>query len=163
MFVDEVVFKVKSGDGGNGVVSFRREKFEAMGGPDGGDGGHGGDVILSVDEGLNTLSDYRYKNFYKAKNGTHGKGKNQRGKNGKDLYLKVPPGTIVYDDDTDELLCDLKKDGQEYIVAEGGKGGRGNAKFKKSTRKAPKFSEKGKKGEIKNIRLELKLLADVGL
>ena len=163
MFVDEVVFKVKSGDGGNGVVSFRREKFEAMGGPDGGDGGHGGDVILVVDEGLNTLADYQYKNFYKAEKGTHGKGKNQRGQDGKDLYLKVPPGTLVYNDDTDELLADMKDDGQEYILAQGGKGGRGNARFKKSTRKAPKFSENGEKGEEIKVRLELQLLADVGL
>ncbi|MCF8000239.1 MAG: GTPase ObgE [Halanaerobiales bacterium] len=163
MFVDEVVFKVKSGDGGNGVVSFRREKFEAMGGPDGGDGGHGGDVILRVDEGLNTLADFQYKNFYKAEKGSHGRGKNQRGKDGKDLYLKVPPGTLVYDDDTNEILADLKDDGEEYIVAKGGKGGRGNARFKKSTRKAPKFSEEGEKGETYKIRLELQLLADVGL
>ena len=163
MFVDEVVFKVKSGDGGNGVVSFRREKFEAMGGPDGGDGGHGGNVILKVDEGLNTLADFSYKNFYQAENGTHGKGKNQRGKDGKDLYLKVPPGTLVYNDDTNELLKDLKDEGQEYVLAEGGKGGRGNARFKKSTRKAPKFSENGEKGETLKVRLELQLLADVGL
>ncbi len=163
MFVDEVVFKVKSGDGGNGVVSFRREKYEAMGGPDGGDGGHGGDVILKVDEGLNTLADFQYKNFYKAEKGTHGRGKNQRGKDGKDLYLKVPPGTLIYNDDTDELLADLKEDGKEHIIAEGGEGGRGNAKFKKSTRKAPKFSEEGEKGKIYKIRLELQLLADVGL
>lgn len=163
MFVDEVVFKVKSGDGGNGVVSFRREKFEAMGGPDGGDGGHGGNVILKVDEGLNTLADFSYKNFYQAENGTHGKGKNQRGKDGKDLYLEVPPGTLVYNDDTNELLKDLKDEGQEYVLAEGGKGGRGNARFKKSTRKAPKFSENGEKGETLKVRLELQLLADVGL
>src|SRR6056297_1738188 len=163
MFVDEVTFKVKSGDGGNGVVSFRREKFEAMGGPNGGDGGHGGDVILKVDEGLNTLADFRYNNFYKAESGTHGRGKNQRGKDGKDLYLKVPPGTLVYNDDTNELLADLKDEGQEYVLAEGGKGGRGNARFKKSTRKAPKFSENGEKGKIIKVRLELQLLADVGL
>jgi len=163
MFVDEVVFKVKSGDGGNGVVSFRREKFEAMGGPDGGDGGHGGDVILKVDEGLNTLADFQYKNFYKAEKGSHGRGKNQRGKDGKDLYLKVPPGTLVYDDDTNKILADLKDEGEEYVVAEGGKGGRGNARFKKSTRKAPKFSEEGEKSETYKIRLELQLLADVGL
>ncbi len=163
MFVDEVVFKVKSGDGGNGVVSFRREKYEAMGGPDGGDGGHGGDIVLVVDEGLNTLSDFKYNNFYKAPSGTHGKGKNQRGKDGKDLYLKVPPGTLVYDDDTDQLLADLKEEAQEYILAKGGKGGRGNARFKKSTRKAPKFAENGEKGETIKVRLELQLLADVGL
>lgn len=163
MFVDEVIFKVKSGDGGNGVVSFRREKYEAMGGPDGGDGGHGGDVILKVDEGLNTLSDFRYNNFYKAQSGTHGKGKDQRGKDGKNLYLKVPPGTLVYNDDNNELLADLKEEGQEYILAKGGKGGRGNTRFKKSTRKAPKFAENGEKGEIIKVRLELQLLADVGL
>ncbi|MGM0445208.1 MAG: GTPase ObgE [Bacillota bacterium] len=163
MFVDEVIFKVKSGDGGNGVVSFRREKYEAMGGPDGGDGGHGGNIVLVVDEGLNTLSDFKYNNFYKAPSGTHGKGKNQRGKDGKDLYLKVPPGTLVYNDDTDELLADLKEDAQEYILAKGGKGGRGNARFKKSTRKAPKFAENGEKGETLKVRLELQLLADVGL
>ena len=163
MFVDEVKFKVKSGDGGNGVVSFRREKYEAMGGPDGGDGGHGGDVVLKVDEGLNTLSDFKYNNFYKAQSGTHGKGKDQRGKDGQNLYLKVPPGTLIYNDDTNELLADLKEDGQEYILAKGGKGGRGNARFKKSTRKAPKFAENGEKGEIIKVRLELQLLADVGL
>jgi GTP-binding protein len=163
MFVDEVKFKVKSGDGGNGVVSFRREKYEAMGGPDGGDGGHGGDVVLKVDEGLNTLSDFKYNNFYKAQSGTHGKGKDQRGKDGQNLYLKVPPGTLIYNDDNNELLADLKEDGQEYILAKGGKGGRGNARFKKSTRKAPKFAENGEKGETFKVRLELQLLADVGL
>ncbi|MBS3810549.1 MAG: GTPase ObgE [Halanaerobiales bacterium] len=163
MFVDEAVFKVKSGNGGNGVVSFRREKFEAMGGPDGGDGGNGGDIILEVDEGLNTLADFKYKNIYKAENGSHGRGKDQRGRDGKDLYLAVPPGTLVYNDDNNQLLADLKKDEQQYVVAKGGKGGRGNARFKKSTRKAPKFAENGEKGEELKIRLELQLLADVGL
>jgi len=163
IFVDEAVFKVKSGNGGNGVVSFRREKFEAMGGPDGGDGGNGGDIILEVDEGLNTLADFKYKNIYKAENGSHGRGKDQRGRDGKDLYLAVPPGTLVYNDDNNQLLADLKKDEQQYVVAKGGKGGRGNARFKKSTRKAPKFAENGEKGEELKIRLELQLLADVGL
>ncbi len=163
MFVDEAVFKVKSGNGGNGVVSFRREKFEAMGGPDGGDGGNGGDIILEVDEGLNTLADFKYKNIYKAENGSHGRGKDQRGRDGKDLHLAVPPGTLVYNDDNNQLLVDLKKNGQQFVVAKGGKGGRGNARFKKSTRKAPKFAENGEKGEQLKIRLELQLLADVGL
>lgn len=163
MFIDEVKFKVKSGNGGNGVVSFRREKFEAMGGPDGGDGGHGGDIILKVDEGLNTLADFRYNNFYKAENGTHGKGKNMRGRDGDDLTLFVPPGTLVYDDQDNKLLADLQNKTDQYILAKGGKGGRGNARFKKSTRKAPKFAEKGQKGDIINVRLELQLLADVGL
>jgi len=163
IFVDEAVFKVKSGNGGNGVVSFRREKFEAMGGPDGGDGGNGGDIILEVDEGLNTLTDFKYNNIYKAENGSHGRGKDQRGRDGKDLYLAVPPGTLVYNDDNNQLLADLKKDEQQYVVAKGGKGGRGNARFKKSTRKAPKFAENGEKGEELKIRLELQLLADVGL
>src|SRR6056297_3883065 len=163
MFVDEAVFKVKSGNGGNGVVSFRREKFEAMGGPDGGDGGNGGDIILEVDEGLNTLTDFKYNNIYKAENGSHGRGKDQRGRDGKDLHLAVPPGTLVYNDDNNQLLVDLKKDGQQFVVAKGGKGGRGNTRFKKSTRKAPKFAENGEKGEELKIRLELQLLADVGL
>ncbi|MCC3144236.1 GTPase ObgE [Halanaerobium sp. Z-7514] len=163
LFIDEVEFKVKAGDGGNGVVSFRREKFEDMGGPDGGDGGDGGDIILEVDEGMNTLADLRYNNIYKAKRGKNGKGKNQHGKNGEDLVLRVPPGTMVYDADTDKFLADLKEAGDKLIAAEGGKGGRGNARFKKSTRKAPRFSENGAKGEFRKLRLELKVLADVGL
>ncbi|ACL70159.1 GTPase ObgE [Halothermothrix orenii] len=163
MFVDEVEIKVKGGQGGNGVVSFRREKFEPMGGPDGGDGGDGGNVILRVDEGLNTLADFRYQRHYEAERGYHGSGKNKHGRSGEDLVLKVPPGTVVYDADTDELLADLTEDGEEYIVAHGGKGGRGNARFKKSTRKAPRFAEKGEPGEERSIRLELKLVADVGL
>ena len=163
MFVDEMEFKVKAGDGGNGVVSFRREKYEDMGGPDGGDGGDGGDVILKVDEGLNTLADFRYKNFYEAENGKHGKGKKQHGRDGQSRYLKVPPGTMIYDADKGRLLADLVEDGQECIVARGGEGGKGNARFTKATRQAPKFAEKGQKGENRTIRLELKLMADVGL
>ncbi|PUU94192.1 GTP-binding protein [Halanaerobium saccharolyticum] len=163
MFIDEVEFKVKAGDGGNGVVSFRREKYIDQGGPDGGDGGDGGSIILRVDEGMNTLADYRYNNIYKADRGQNGQGKKMHGKNGEDLYLEVPPGTMVYDADTDQFLADLKEAGDEYVIAEGGKGGRGNARFKKSTRKAPRFSENGAKGELRKIRLELKVLADVGL
>lgn len=163
MFIDEVEFKVKAGDGGNGVVSFRREKYIDQGGPDGGDGGDGGSIILQVNEGLNTLADLRYNNIYQADKGQNGSGKNQHGKNGNDFYLEVPPGTMVYDADKNDFLADLKESGAEYVVAKGGKGGRGNTRFKKSTRKAPRFSEKGGKGEFKKIRLELKVLADVGL
>lgn len=163
MFIDEVEFKVHGGDGGDGVVSFHREKFIDMGGPDGGDGGDGGNIILKVDEGLNTLSDFRYNRLYKAGRGTHGSGNNKHGKKGEDLILKVPPGTMVYDAKTDRLLADLTKEGEEFVVAKGGKGGKGNARFKKPTRKAPKFAEKGEPGEERLVRLELKLLADVGL
>ncbi len=163
MFVDEVEFKVKGGDGGNGAVSFHREKFIDMGGPDGGDGGDGGSVILKVDEGLNTLSDFRYQSNYEAGRGGNGSGKNMHGKNGEDLILMVPPGTVVFDADTDRLLKDLTGADEEFVAAGGGKGGKGNTRFKKSTRKAPKFAEQGEPGEEKLIRLELKLLADVGL
>lgn len=163
MFIDEVEFKVKGGDGGNGIVSFRREKYEDMGGPDGGDGGDGGSIILQVDEGMNTLADLRYNNIYKAERGKNGSSKNQHGKNGEDHILRVPPGTMVYDADTDQFLADLKEDGDQVTAAEGGKGGRGNARFKKSTRRAPRFAENGSEGEFRKIRLELKVLADVGL
>ncbi len=163
MFIDEVEFTVKAGNGGNGVVSFRREKYIDMGGPDGGDGGDGGSIILEVDEGMNTLADFRYNNIYQAEKGKNGSGKNQHGKNGEDLILKVPPGTAVYNADTDEFLADLKEGQERFTAAEGGRGGKGNAKFKKSTRKAPKFAEKGKKGKKHKLRLELKVLADVGL
>ncbi len=163
MFLDEVEFKVKGGDGGNGVVSFRREKYVDMGGPDGGDGGDGGSVILKVDEGLHTLTDFRYQKYHEAGRGTHGSGTNSHGRNGKDLRLMVPAGTMVYDADNDQVLADLTEEGQEFIVARGGKGGKGNARFKKPTRKAPRFAEQGEPGQIRNLRLELKLLADVGL
>ncbi|MFW6269887.1 MAG: GTPase ObgE [Bacillota bacterium] len=163
MFVDEVKIKVKGGDGGNGVVSFRREKYVEKGGPDGGDGGDGGNVILKVDEGLNTLSDFRYKNIFEAENGEHGAGQKQKGKDGENIELKVPPGTMVYNEKNGELLADLTDTGDKFVVAKGGEGGKGNARFKKSTRKAPKFAEKGTSGEVKKLRLELKLLADVGL
>jgi GTP-binding protein len=163
VFLDEVEFKVKGGDGGNGVVSFHREKYIDMGGPDGGDGGDGGNVILKVDEGLNTLSDFRYQKYREAERGTHGSGNNKHGRNGEDLILSVPPGTMVFDADTGEFLADMTEVDQEYIIARGGKGGKGNARFKKPTRKAPRFAEQGEPGEVRNIRLELKLLADVGL
>src|SRR5690554_5181935 len=137
VFLDEVEFTVKGGDGGDGVVSLRREKYIDKGGPDGGDGGDGGSVILRVDEGLSTLSDYRYQKFREAEKGSNGGGSNMRGRNGNDLVLRVPPGTIVYDADTGELLADLVEKDQEFVVAQGGKGGRGNARFKKSTRQVP--------------------------
>src|SRR6056297_1917198 len=160
MFIDEVEFKVKGGDGGDGVVSVRREKFIDKGGPDGGDGGDGGSVILKVDEGLHTLADFRYKNLYSADDGENGSGKNQKGSKGEDLILKVPPGTVVYNSNKETVMADLTDPEQEFIVAKGGQGGKGNAKFKKATRKVPKFAEQGKKY---SIRLELKIMADVGL
>ncbi|MFW5786851.1 MAG: GTPase ObgE [Halanaerobiales bacterium] len=163
MFVDELEFKVKAGDGGNGAVSFRREKYEDMGGPDGGDGGDGGDVVLKVDEGLNTLADFRYKNYYQAEDGENGEGQNKHGRDGENLVLKVPPGTMVYDCDSDKLLADLTDDGQKFVVARGGEGGKGNARFANPSRQAPGFAEKGEKGEERCVRLELKLMADVGL
>ncbi|SHE34978.1 GTP-binding protein [Caldanaerobius fijiensis DSM 17918] len=163
MFVDVAEIFVKGGNGGNGVISFRREKYVPMGGPDGGDGGKGGDVILEVDPGLRTLMDFRYKRKYVAQNGEHGKGKNMTGKNGEDLIVKVPPGTIIKDAETGEVLADLVAEGQRAIVAKGGRGGRGNARFASATMKAPRFAESGQPGEEHRLILELKLLADVGL
>lgn len=162
MFIDKIEIKVKAGRGGNGAVSFRREKYEPQGGPNGGDGGDGGDVILKVDKGLNTLSHLRYNNIYKAKDGKRGQEKGKTGKEGKDLILNVPPGTIIYDS-TGKELVDLTEPESEFVVARGGQGGRGNARFKSSTRQAPKFAEEGQLGEEKELTLELKILADVGL
>ena len=163
MFIDEIELRVKGGDGGNGIVSFRREKYIDKGGPDGGDGGDGGDVILKVDKGLNTLADLQYESIYKAENGKNGGSQNKHGKNGENLILEVPPGTTVYDKKTEKVITDLIEEDDQFIVAEGGEGGRGNARFKTSTRRAPKFSEEGESGEERIIRLEMKLLADVGL
>jgi len=163
MFVDEALIWVKAGDGGRGCVSFRREKYVPRGGPDGGDGGKGGDVILEADPNLKTLLDYRYKREYKAQNGEPGKGKNQHGKDGKPLILKVPVGTIVKDAQTDEVIADLSKPFERLVVARGGKGGRGNARFATPIRQAPHFAEPGEPGEERWLKLELKLLADVGL
>ena len=146
---------------GINVVKF--EVYGAGGGASGGDGGDGGNVILEADEGLNTLADFRYKNFYKADNGEHGSGKKQHGSDGESLILKVPTGTMVYDADKERLIADLIEDGESFVVAKGGEGGKGNARFTKSTRQAPTFAEQGERGEEKNIKLELKLLADVGL
>ncbi|WP_029915491.1 GTPase ObgE [Pelobacter seleniigenes] len=162
-FVDQVRIEVKAGDGGRGCVSFRREKFVPKGGPDGGDGGKGGSVYFVVDEALSTLLDYRYMHHYKAQNGAPGLGKNMHGKNGESLELKVPPGTLVYDDESGELLADLTEAGTSLLFLEGGQGGRGNARFATSTNRAPRHAQPGIAGETKSLRLELKLLADVGL
>lgn len=163
MFIDYAKINVKAGDGGNGIVAFRREKYVPMGGPAGGDGGKGGDIIFEADEGLRTLMDFRYQKHFKAKRGAHGLGKNMHGASGEDLVVKVPVGTVIKDDDNDQVIADLVTAGQRVIVAKGGRGGRGNARFASSRNKAPSISENGEPGEEKWIRLELKLLADVGL
>ncbi|QSX06356.1 GTPase ObgE [Sedimentibacter sp. zth1] len=163
MFIDIAKIYVKAGNGGNGSMAFRREKYEPMGGPAGGDGGHGGSIILVADEGLRTLMDFRYQKHYKAKAGEDGRNKQQYGSKGEDLYLKVPIGTLVKDEETGIVLADLKDHKQQFVVAKGGRGGRGNIKFKTSIRRAPHFAEPGTKGEERNIVLELKLIADVGL
>ena len=162
-FIDEVNMHVKAGDGGRGCLSFLREKFRPLGGPDGGDGGRGGDVLLEVDMSITTLLDLRYKHHLKAKNGLPGLGKNKHGKCGEDLVVKIPPGTLVYDDETGELLADLTKAGQGFLLLNGGQGGRGNARFLTSTNRAPRHTQPGMPGEERTLRLQLKLLADVGL
>ena len=162
-FIDEARVKVVAGSGGRGCISFRREKYVPRGGPDGGDGGKGGDVILVADEALESLIDFRYKRHYKAQKGAHGKGKDQHGKNGKDLLVPVPLGTLVWDEVTEEIVQDLSSPGEKLVVAQGGLGGRGNARFVTSTRQAPRHAQSGQVGEERWIRLELKLLADVGI
>jgi len=162
-FVDFVKVFVKGGDGGDGAVAFLREKFQPKGGPAGGDGGKGGDVILVATSKKTTLVDFKYKKHLTAQNGEKGKGKNQKGKDGEDLIIFVPVGTVIKDAETGEILCDLDKDGKSFIVAKGGKGGRGNAKFSTATNQAPRFAEKGEPGEQKWVILELKLLADIGI
>jgi GTP-binding protein len=162
-FVDEAKIYVKSGRGGRGCVSFRREKFVPRGGPNGGDGGKGGDVILIARENMKSLLDHRYKQHYKAKNGEHGRGKDQHGKNAPSLLVPVPVGTVIKDFFTGEILGDLKEDGQTLVVAKGGKGGRGNARFATPTNRAPRYAEPGEEGEERTLLLELKLLADVGI
>ena len=163
MFVDIAKISVKAGKGGNGSVAFRREKYIPMGGPAGGDGGDGGSIILVADEGLRTLMDFRYKRHYQAENGEDGRGKKQYGSDGKNLYLRVPIGTLVKDEETGIVLADLKTHGQQYVSAKGGHGGKGNVKFKNSIRRTPRFAEPGTKGAERDIILELKLIADVGL
>jgi GTPase len=162
-FADEARIHVKAGDGGNGCLSFRRERFVPKGGPDGGDGGKGGDVLLQADGQLSTLLDLTYPKQFHARRGAHGKGKDKTGKTGEDLLIRVPVGTLVRDDGTGEVLEDLLSDGQRFIGARGGRGGRGNARFATSTNRAPRRAEKGEKGEERWIRLELRLLADVGI
>ena len=163
MFYDYAKVNVKAGDGGNGIVAFRREKYVPKGGPAGGDGGCGGSIILRADEGLRTLIDFRYQTHYKGKRGEHGSGAKQHGRSADDIVLRVPVGTVVRDSDTKKLLGDLRHHGQEIVVAQGGRGGRGNARFVSYTHRAPAFAENGEKGEERWITLELKLLADVGL
>ncbi|HHV96920.1 MAG TPA: GTPase ObgE [Clostridiaceae bacterium] len=163
MFIDRARIYIKAGDGGNGAVSFRREKYVPAGGPDGGDGGKGGDVIFIVDEGLRTLIDFKYKKKYIAESGKNGEGSNKTGKSGEDLYIRVPPGSVIKDDATGKILADLTKPGQTFVAAKGGKGGKGNQHFATPTRQAPNFSQKGTPGEEKWISIELKILADVGL
>lgn len=163
MFVDTAKIYVKGGDGGNGIVSYRREKYVPEGGPAGGDGGRGGDVILIVEEGLRTLLDFKYKRHFKAERGEYGKTSNKHGASAEDTYLRVPPGTVVIDDDTGEYLGDLTEHGQTLVIAKGGRGGRGNARFATAANKAPDMAEKGEPGQERYIRLELKVLADVGL
>ncbi len=163
MFTDYTKIIIKSGDGGNGAATFRREKYVAAGGPDGGDGGKGGDIYFTVDKDKNTLIDFRYNKRYKAGNGENGSGNHCNGKYGEDLYIKVPIGTVVRDAETNKVIVDLSNPGQTELVLKGGRGGRGNSHFATSTRQAPRFSEDGDKGEEKEIILELKMLADVGL
>jgi GTP-binding protein len=163
MFIDVANIRVKAGKGGDGVVAWRREKFEPSGGPYGGDGGNGGSIILKADEGIRTLMDFRYKRSYIGQNGEDGRSKKQFGKGGEDIILKLPVGTLVKDETTGGVIVDLKEKDQTFVIAKGGRGGRGNARFATATRQAPGFAEPGKKGEERNIVLELKLLADVGL
>lgn len=162
-FVDEATIKVRAGAGGNGCLSFRREKFIPLGGPDGGNGGSGGNAYLIADEGINTLVDFRHQRLFYAQRGENGRGRLQSGKSGEDLYVQVPVGTEVWDSETKELLGDLTRQEQTLLVAKGGSRGLGNACFKSSTNRAPRKTTKGKSGEERTLRLELKLLADVGL
>lgn len=162
MFIDEAVITVKAGDGGKGCVSFRREKYVPKGGPDGGNGGHGGHVIFIADDNVNTLLDFRGNPLWKAQNGEHGRSKQQSGLAGADLIIRVPPGTIITDLETQELLADLGP-GEQAVIAQGGRGGWGNEHFKSSTNQAPKSADPGEPGEQRRVRLELKLIADVGL
>ena len=163
MFVDVVKIHIQAGNGGNGAATFRREKYVPNGGPDGGDGGHGGNVVFAVDEGLHTLMDFRYKKKFKAEPGQNGQSRNKHGRNGEPLIIKVPPGTIVRDVDTGFVLADLTAPGQTKVLARGGRGGWGNAHFATATRQAPKFARDGEKGQERWVILELKSIADVGL
>jgi GTP-binding protein len=163
MFIDEAKIRIKAGNGGNGCIAFRREKFVPRGGPSGGDGGRGGDIIMESSERHNTLVHFRFNPEYKAQRGRHGEGSNRTGKEGEDILLKVPVGTIVYDDETGEMVHDFSRVDERVVIAHGGRGGRGNAQFATSTHQAPREHEPGREGEERVLRLELKLLADVGL
>ena len=163
MFIDSAKIRLKAGRGGDGAVAWRREKYEPAGGPHGGDGGRGGDVIIKADEGLHTLMDFRYKREYKAQNGENGMNKLKYGKAGEDIILKVPVGTLVKDEETGGVIYDFKNKDDEFVICHGGRGGHGNAKYKTSTRRSPNFAQAGTKGEERSVILELKLLADVGL
>ncbi|CAN5761499.1 GTPase ObgE [soil metagenome] len=162
-FIDEALIEVEAGHGGSGVVSFRREKYVPKGGPDGGDGGKGGDIVIEVDANLSTLQDFRYRTHYRAGRGEHGSGNNRTGAEGEDVVLRVPSGTLVREAETGTLIADLTEPGQRSVVARGGRGGRGNAFFVRATRQAPRHAQEGEPGESRRIALELKLLADVGL
>src|SRR5438105_407642 len=163
MFIDEAKIRVKAGDGGNGCLAFRREKFVPRGGPSGGDGGKGGDVIMESSERHNTLVHFRFNPEYKAERGRHGEGSNKTGREGTNVMLKVPVGTIVYDQETGDKVWDFSHPDERIVIAHGGRGGRGNARFATSTHQAPREHEEGRPGEERVFRLELKLLADVGL
>lgn len=163
MFVDELTVKVEAGKGGDGCTSFRREKFVPMGGPDGGNGGKGASIIFQVDKGLKTLIDLRYMKIIKGKKGENGKGSNRNGANALDIIIKVPEGTTVVDRDTNQVIADLVGENKEVVVAHGGRGGRGNAAFRTQSDTAPKFSELGEPGEVRTLKVELKMIADVGL
>jgi GTP-binding protein len=162
-FVDTAQIVVQAGNGGRGCVSFRREKYVPRGGPNGGDGGNGGSVFLEASRSFHTLIDQQYQQLYRAERGEHGRGSDQHGASGRDVRIKVPLGTVVYDAETGETLADLTAEGQRVLVARGGRGGRGNARFATSTRQAPRFAQPGTPGEARTLRLELKLIADVGL
>jgi GTPase len=163
MFIDETSIYVKAGDGGHGCVSFRREKYIPKGGPNGGDGGHGGDVVLIASNHHNTLLHFRFNPEHKAERGRHGEGSNKTGRDGQSIELPVPVGTVVYDQESGDLLYDFTEANQRFVVARGGRGGRGNARFATATRQVPREAERGRPGEERRLRLELKLLADVGL
>src|SRR3954462_9694116 len=162
-FIDEAEILAKAGDGGAGAVAFRREKFVPRGGPAGGDGGNGGDIVLETDERLTTLLDFRFKREYRAKNGEPGRGRDQNGHAAPEMLLKIPPGTLVRDAQTGEVLADLRENGRRWVLAKGGRGGLGNMNFATPTLQAPRFAQPGTEGEEKRVRLELRLLADVGV
>ena len=162
-FIDRVRIHVKAGDGGSGIISFRREKFVPMGGPDGGDGGRGGDVVIRADSNLSTLLDFTYRDQWRADNGSHGSGANKTGSTGDDIRLPVPPGTIVRDLATGEIIAEVLVNGEEVVVAKGGRGGKGNAYFATATKQAPREYQPGEDGEERDLELELRLIADIGL